>query len=156
MFVVEFRHWREEELPTKTDKGRLRNNDWFRGVSAILPATELRSNTEGDSRTIAKLRAGTSGVIGVGVRIALERPAIHRQGFLDKLDDILASDILQFVHGGYLVDCNSKKSSSTTLLVGEGGPLTFLLKVSLINPAHIVELSRGNPQCFCDTPYGLL
>lgn len=41
-------------------------------------------------------------------------------------------------------------------LVGEGGPLTVSLKVSSINPARIVGLSRGNPQCHCDTPYGLL
>ncbi|KAI4495165.1 hypothetical protein M0804_001366 [Polistes exclamans] len=42
MFVVEFRllgEEEEEELATKTDKGRLRT-DWFRGVSAILPTTE--------------------------------------------------------------------------------------------------------------------
>lgn len=33
-----------------------------------------------------------------------------------------------------------------------GGTLTVLLKVSAINPVYIVGLSRGNPQCHCDTP----
>nr|KAF7430083.1 hypothetical protein H0235_006481 [Vespula pensylvanica] len=78
--------------------------------------------------------------------------------FLRNNDELLGCEVDKRKEESRLMNAISERESQVVAryLVGEGGPLTFLLKVSLINPAHIVELSRGNPQCLCDTPYGLL
>lgn len=46
-----------------------------------------------------------------------------------------------------------KMRTAVTMKAEGGGTLTVLLKVQAINFIYIVGLSRGNPQCHCNTPY---